>query len=45
MQEDGILPTWVFGTNCNPEITNKINNGILTKFQKNFVEKYYSEKR
>ena len=32
MQEDGILPTWVFGTNLNSEITNKINNGILSKF-------------
>jgi Rps23 Pro-64 3,4-dihydroxylase Tpa1-like proline 4-hydroxylase len=44
MQEDGILPTWVFGTNCNTEIINKINNRVLSKFQKNFVEKYYSEK-
>lgn len=44
MQEDGIYPTWVFGTNCNSEITNKINNHVLSKFQKNFVEKYYSEK-
>jgi hypothetical protein len=43
IQENGINPTWVFGTSENMDINSMINNGVITNFENNFVKKYYPE--
>lgn len=45
IEECGFYPTWVFGTSIDEKILTKINNIVLQNFQKNFVTKYYPEKK
>ncbi len=44
IEECGFYPTWVFGTSLDDEISGKLNNGIISDFQKNFAKHYYSER-
>jgi hypothetical protein len=44
MEECGYYPTWVFGTSCDTEIEGTFRNGVLNKFETNFVREFYPEK-
>jgi len=43
IEECDFYPTWVFGTNLDPEIGNIIHQPLISNFQREFKKIYYSE--
>jgi Rps23 Pro-64 3,4-dihydroxylase Tpa1-like proline 4-hydroxylase len=44
IEECGFYPTWVFGTALDERINHLLRNGVISDFQRKFIELYYPDK-